>query len=96
MKVADDDENDSGRLTGDVTGTVSDGVLTLTISRINVAGGNYGCMFNQGTESCPVIASGSVIARITKSGASYSIRPVGNMTKYLTDLGGLLTITKTK
>lgn len=97
MRIADDNDNESGLLFGDVIGSVSNGSLTLTFSTVSRAGGSYGCFFdNTESDYYPYITEGDVIAKITKSGTAYKIQPLGKMTKYLSNLGGQLTITKSK
>lgn len=83
-------------LFGDVRGDVSGETITLTLTTVHCAAGQYGCYFNNGTDNSPQITEGSVIAKITKSGSSYKIKPIGRMQSYLTDLGGIMTIVKTK
>lgn len=97
MKIADDDDNMSGMLFGDVVGTVNNESITLKMTTVNRAGGSYECFFNKkDNEYYPYITEGDLIAKITKNGTSYKIQPLGKMTKYLSDLGGQLTISKTK
>lgn len=97
MKIADEDDNMSGMLFGDVVGTVNGGCITLKLTTVNRTSGSYGCFFNQkDNEYYPYITEGDVIAKITKTGSSYKLQPLGKMTKYLSDLGGQLTIVKTK
>ena len=97
MRIADDDDNMSGMLFGDVIGNLSDGSMTLTFKTVNRAGGSYECLFDKkDSESYPFITAGDAIAKITKTGTSYKIQPLGKMTKYLSELGGQLTIVKTK
>lgn len=94
MQIADDDAISSGTLNADVTATESNGAVTLKLSNVRYDRGSDGCYFNGPDRT--LIADGSVVARISKKGSSFSIQPVGNMTKYLTDLGGILSIKKTK
>lgn len=96
MKIADDDGNDSGMLFGDVTGSVVNGVLTIKTASMSRAAGKYDNFFAQNTASYPLIKNGEIIAKISKKGAAYKIQPVGKMSKYLTSLGGRLTIKKRK
>lgn len=97
MRIAEDDDNMSGMLFGDVIGNVSDGSITLTFKTVNRVGGSYECLFDKkDSESYPFITVGDVIAKISKSGTAYKIQPLGKMTNYLSNLGGQLTIVKTK
>ena len=96
MRLLEDDDNESGSLFGDVIGTINGNTITLTLTRYSCSGGTYGCYFNQGNSCSPHIEKGSVIAKITKSGSSFKIEPIGTMKGYLNDLGGILTIVKTK
>lgn len=97
MRIADDDDNMSGMLFGDVTGSVSNGSITLKFSTVRRANGSYECFFcNRESDSYPYLTEGDVIAKISKTGTSYKIQPLGKMKKYLIDLGGQLTIVKTK
>lgn len=96
MKLAGDDINDSGMLVGNVTGEVSNGMITLTLKTYNCLEGKYESYFNSGSDCSPRLTEGSVIAKISKSGSSYKIQPVGKMKECLTDLGGILSIVKIK
>lgn len=98
MKLSYDDDNTMGMLYGDVSGNVADNSLTLTFTQVTSADGFDECIFNnrQKSEYYPYITAGDVIAKITKTGTSYKIQPLGKMTKYLSGLGGQLTIVKTK
>lgn len=97
MRLADDDDNMSGMLFGDVIGKVSGGSITLTFKYVSRVAGSYECLFDKkDSESYPLIMAGDVIAKISKSGAVYKIQPLGKMSNYLSDLGGQLTITKIK
>lgn len=96
MQITDDDAIDSGLLLADAIGTLNNNIMTIKLTNIGYTRGRDGCYFNSNTEYVPRIENGEPVAKVTKTGTSYKIQPLGKMKKYLTDLGGHLTITKTK
>lgn len=97
MTVADPDNSLSqGMLLADAIGTLSNGVMTIKLTNIGYKQGKDGCYFYSDSEYIPRLQNGEIVAKINKSGSSYSIQPIGKMTSFLTDLGGMLTIVKTE
>lgn len=97
MRLATDDDNWSGMLFGDVVGTANNGSITLKLTTVNRAGGSHECFFDNGdSRYYSYITAGDVIAKITKTGSIYKIQPLGKMTDYLSDMGGIMTIVKIK
>ena len=89
LKQNSSDDNYSGKLYGDVTGVISNGVLTLTMTSNKAVPGSDDNFFANYSDSYPRKPNGSVIANITKTRSTYKIQPIGKMAKYLTDLNML-------
>lgn len=96
MKLAVDDAISSGMMSADVIGTLSNGVMIIKLTDIDYIRGTDGCYFYSDSEYIPQIENGELVAKIIKNDSSYTIQPIGKMTEFLTDLGGILTIVKTE
>lgn len=96
MKLAEDDAISSGMLLAEVIGTLSNGVMSIKLTDVGYKRGRDGCYFYSDSEYIPRFVNGELVAKIIKNGSSYKIQPIGKMTNFLTDLGGILTIVKTE
>ena len=92
MRLAEEDNNNRGLLFGNVTGTTNGNVLILKMENYHTVKGQNDDFF--GEKDAPLFP-GSTIAIIKREDAtSYSIQPEGNMSHYLKETGGALTIVK--
>lgn len=96
MTIADDNAISQGMFLADAVGTLNNGVMTIKLINIGYNRGGEGCYFYSDSEYIPRIENGEIVAKISKTGSSYKIQPIGKMTSFLTDLGGILTIVKTE
>lgn len=89
MTFADDDTFEDV-FSSSIVGKVNNGIMTLTLANVSSRRGYFtGDRYSR-------LNKGDVIAKITKCGSSYKIQPVGKMKEYLSGLGGILSIVKTK